>query len=129
MQVAPASSEPSLATPTATLPSALDDATIGNQPVAAGDRIIILYPSANRDAAVFDDPFRFDVTRDPNPHLAFGNGTHFCLGANLARLELTMLFETLTQRFTALEVRSAPDVEANIFARAVKSFDLGASLR
>ena len=109
--------------------TALHDTEVGGQAIAAGDRVVLLYPSANRDAAVFDDPFRFDVTRDPNPHLAFGNGTHFCLGANLARLELTMLFETLTQRFTALEVRSAPDVEANIFARAVKSFDLGASLR
>jgi cytochrome P450 len=109
--------------------TALTDTEVGGQTIAAGDRVVLLYPSANRDEAVFDEPFRFDVTRDPNPHLAFGNGTHFCLGANLARLELTMLFQTLTQRFQAPEVVSEPDVEPNIFARAVRSFDVRLPLR
>lgn len=109
--------------------TALSDTEVGGHPIAAGERVILLYPSANRDAAVFDDPFRFDVTRDPNPHLAFGNGTHFCLGANLARLELTMLFETLTQRFRAPEAVTEPDVEPNIFARAVRTFDVRLTLR
>ena len=74
------------------------DAHIGGQPVAAGDRICLVYPSANRDERVFDDPFRFDIRRDPNPQVAFGHGTHFCLGVNLARTELRMLFGALTQR-------------------------------
>ena len=65
----------------------LHDDRIGDQAVRAGDRVMLAYPSANRDEAVFDDPFRFDITRGANPHLAFGQGTHFCIGANLARLE------------------------------------------
>ncbi|MFM7062858.1 MAG: cytochrome P450, partial [Actinomycetes bacterium] len=98
--------------------------TIGDQPVQRGDRVILLYPSANRDEAVFVDPFRFDVRRSPNPHVAFGHGTHFCLGANLARYELQLLFGALTQRFRPPVVVTEPDVEANIFARAVRSFDV-----
>ena len=102
--------------------TAAQDGHIGDQPVADGDRVILLYPSANRDEAVFDDPFRFDVTRATNPHLAFGHGTHFCIGANLARFELQLLFGELTRRFRAPVVLTEPDVEANIFARAVRSF-------
>jgi cytochrome P450 family 142 subfamily A polypeptide 1 len=105
------------------------DTSIGGQEISAGDRVVLLYPSANRDEAVFDDPFRFDVTRDPNPQIAFGNGTHFCLGANLARHSLTILFTTLTQRWTNLRVVAEPDVEANIFARGVRSFRLGVDRR
>ena len=68
---------------------------------------MLAYPSANRDEDVFDEPFRFDIRRDPNPHLAFGQGTHFCVGANLARLELRLLFGALTQRWTNLRVLTA----------------------
>jgi cytochrome P450 family 142 subfamily A polypeptide 1 len=102
----------------------LSDDHIGDQPVAEGDRVLLAYPSANRDEDVFDDPFRFDIHRDPNPHLAFGQGTHFCVGANLARLELRLLFGTLTRRWTNLTVLSPPDIEPNIFAGAVRRFDL-----
>jgi cytochrome P450 family 142 subfamily A polypeptide 1 len=102
---------------------------IGDQPIAEGDRILLAYPSANRDEAVFTDPFRFDIARDPNPHLAFGNGTHFCIGANLARLELRLLFGALTQRWTNLRILSGPDLEPNIFAGAVRRFELGFDLR
>ncbi len=109
--------------------SVLTDDHIGDQPVRAGDRVMLVYPSANRDEDVFDDPFRFDITRDPNPHLAFGQGTHFCVGANLARLELRMLFASLTQRWTNLRVITPPDIEPNIFAGAVRHFDLGFDLR
>jgi cytochrome P450 len=109
--------------------TAVEDATIGEQPVVEGDWIILLYPSANRDEAVFDDPFRFDVTRRPNPHVAFGYGTHFCIGANFARFELGILFEEMTRRFTDLRPLTEPDVEPNIFARAVRSFDLGLTSR
>jgi cholest-4-en-3-one 26-monooxygenase len=109
--------------------TASHDTTVGGQAIAAGDRIMLLYPSANRDEAVFDDPFRFDVTRSPNPHLAFGNGTHFCLGATLARHLLKILFTSMTQRFTNLQAITEPDVEPNLFARAVRSFELGFEVR
>ena len=104
--------------------TALSDDVVGGQPIAAGDRIIMLYPSANRDESVFAHPFTFDIRRDPNPHLSFGFGTHLCVGANLARLVLTSVFRELSQRAMNLEVVTEPDVEANIFARAVKSFTL-----
>jgi cytochrome P450 len=100
------------------------DDRIGDQPVAEGDRVMLAYPSANRDEAVFAEPFRFDIRRDPNPHVAFGQGTHFCLGANLARLELRLLFGALTQRWTNLRALTPPDIEPNIFAGAVRRFDL-----
>ena len=103
---------------------ALTDDVVGGQPIAAGDRIIMLYPSANRDESVFDNPFTFDIHRNPNPHLSFGFGTHLCVGANLARLVLTTVFRELSGRATGLSVVSEPDVEANIFARAVRSFQI-----
>jgi cytochrome P450 family 142 subfamily A polypeptide 1 len=109
--------------------TALRDDRIGEQPVQAGDRVLLAYPSANRDEEVFEAPYRFDIRRDPNPHVAFGQGTHFCVGANLARLELRMLFERLTQRWTNLRVLEPPDIEPNIFAGAVRSFRLAFDLR
>jgi cytochrome P450 family 142 subfamily A polypeptide 1 len=105
------------------------DDRIGAQAVTAGDRVMLAYPSANRDEDVFDDPFTFDIRRDPNPHLAFGQGTHFCVGANLARLELRLLFGALTQRWTNLRIVTPPDIEPNIFAGAVRRFDLAFDVR
>ena len=104
--------------------TALVDDEVGGRPVRAGDRFVLLYPSANRDEDVFDDPFTFDIRRNPNPHLAFGFGTHLCVGANLARLVLRTVFTELSARVTGLEPVTEPDVEANIFARAVRSFTL-----
>jgi len=103
---------------------ALADDVVGGQPIAAGDRVILLYPSANRDESVFNDPFAFDIHRNPNPHLSFGFGTHLCVGANLARLVLTTMFRELSAQATGMSVVSEPDVEANIFARAVRSFQI-----
>jgi cholest-4-en-3-one 26-monooxygenase len=97
--------------------------------IEAGDRLMLVYPSANRDEDVFDDPFTFDVTRAPNSHVAFGYGTHFCLGANYARHELELLFGKLTRDWTNLRIVTEPDVEPNIFARAVRSFELGFDAR
>lgn len=108
---------------------ATTDTAVADTAIAAGDRVALIYPAANRDPAVFDRPDEFDVSRDPNPHLSFGHGTHFCLGANLARIELRLLLEALTQQVTNLRVVSEPDVEANIFARAVRSFELSWDLR
>jgi cytochrome P450 family 142 subfamily A polypeptide 1 len=103
---------------------AVTDDVVGGQAIAAGDRVVMLYPSANRDEKVFASPFSFDITRSPNPHLSFGFGTHLCVGANLARLVLETVFAEMSARISHLEPISEPDVEANIFARAVKSFHL-----
>jgi cholest-4-en-3-one 26-monooxygenase len=105
------------------------DTEVGGRPIHRGDRIIMLYPSANRDETVFDDPFTFDIRRDPNPHVAFGFGTHLCIGTHVARASLAEVFGQLSQRITDLRVVAEPDVEANIFARAVRSFELGFDLR
>jgi len=79
--------------------TATRDTEIGGQPIADGDKVVLFYPSANRDEAVFADAGVFDIRRDPNPHLAFGGGgPHFCLGSHLARLELRVLFQTLAER-------------------------------
>ena len=77
--------------------------------IAEGDRVTMWYPSANRDEAVFADPFRFDIRRSPNPHVAFGgSGAHFCLGANLARREMIILLEELFARTREIEVLGPP---------------------
>jgi cytochrome P450 family 142 subfamily A polypeptide 1 len=109
--------------------TATRDASIAGCDVRAGDRVILLYPSANRDESVFADPYTFDIRRNPNPHVAFGFGTHFCLGASLARLELRMLFQELTQRITNLRQLTEPDIEPNIFVGAVRSCRLAFDVR
>jgi len=105
------------------------DTELAGTALRAGDRVALIYPAANRDPRVFDSPDTFDISRDPNPHLAFGHGTHFCLGANLARIELRLLFEELTRRVTNVRVVQSADVEPNIFARAVRSFDVTFDVR
>lgn len=73
--------------------TATTDVTIGDQQVSAGDRVLLWYPSGNRDESVFAEPFRFDIRRSPNPHVSFGGGgVHYCLGANLARKEVEVVF-------------------------------------
>lgn len=79
------------------------DTEIRGVPIPAGDKLSVWYISANRDEDVFEDPFRFDVRRSPNEHIAFGHGHHFCLGFNLARLEIKVLFEEMTKRVTKIE--------------------------
>jgi cytochrome P450 len=71
---------------------------LGGTAIRRGDKVTLWWPSANRDETVFDDPFTFDITRDPNPHLTFGFRSHFCLGANLARLEIRCLLDELLDR-------------------------------
>lgn len=81
--------------------TATRDAELRGQKIRAGDRMLLLYPSGNRDEAVFRDPFAFDIERTPNDHVAFGGfGRHHCLGAQLARLELRVLFEELLARWS-----------------------------
>ncbi len=83
------------------------DVEVRGQKLREGDRVLLLYPSGNRDERVFRDPFRFDVERSPNEHVAFGGtGAHFCLGAPLARLELRVMFEELMRRLPDIELAS-----------------------
>jgi cytochrome P450 family 142 subfamily A polypeptide 1 len=84
--------------------TATRDAEVGGQKILEGDKLMLMYPSANRDEQIFEDPDTFDVTRDPNEHIAFGFGAHFCLGASLARLELRVMFEELCARMPQLEL-------------------------
>ena len=101
--------------------NATRDVELGGQTIKAGDKISLWYISANRDESVFDEPFRFDITRDPNPHIAFGGGgPHFCLGAQLARLEIRLLFEELARRVPRLEALGEPDRLRSNFIGGIK---------
>jgi cytochrome P450 len=85
------------------------DTEVRRTAIAKGERVTMWYPSANRDSDAFVDPFRFDIHRSPNPHLAFGGGgVHFCLGASLARREVTTLIEVLLERTRHIELTGAP---------------------
>lgn len=84
------------------------DTEIGGTPIKAGDKVAMYYTSANRDEAVFDEPQAFDIRRHPNPHLSFGMGVHFCLGAHLARLEGRVFFEELLSAFGHIELDGEP---------------------
>jgi cytochrome P450 len=79
------------------------DTVLHGQKIREGDLLALFYPSANRDEEVFEQPFAFDLTRNPNPHVAFGIGEHYCLGANLARMELQIMFRQLSERLDAVE--------------------------
>jgi cholest-4-en-3-one 26-monooxygenase len=86
------------------------DTEIAGVPVSEGEKVTLWYASANRDAAVFEDPFRFDIRRAKNEHVAFGGGgPHFCLGAHLARREITILFEELLKRTAEIERAGEPE--------------------
>jgi len=101
--------------------NARKDVTLSGQTIRAGEKISLWYISGNRDEAIFDDPFRFDITRDPNPHIAFGGGgPHFCLGAQLARLEIRLLFEELARRVPRLEQLGEPDRLRSNFIGGIK---------
>jgi cytochrome P450 len=88
--------------------TALVDAEVGGVPLPAGDRVALLFGSANRDPEVFREPERLDVARSPNPHLGFGAGIHFCLGAPLARIELQEQLGALVRLAPSLELAEEP---------------------
>lgn len=106
--------------------AATRDTTLHGQPITAGQQVLLMYGSANRDPAVFDDPDVFDVTRKPGGHIAFGLGTHFCLGAALARLELRIFFEEWVRRVgdAAWADDAGPRIMQNAFVRGVSSFPI-----
>ncbi len=79
------------------------DVELGGRRIRAGEKVTLWWASANRDEEVFDDPFRFDVARRPNPHLAFGHGSHFCLGSTLARLEIRLVLTAVLERCSGMD--------------------------
>jgi cholest-4-en-3-one 26-monooxygenase len=99
---------------------ATKDVEIGGQEIKEGDEVTLWYTSANRDEAVFENPQTFDVGRSPNEHIAFGKGEHFCLGANLARLELVVMFEELLKRIPDMELAGQPERLRSNFIRGIK---------
>ena len=101
--------------------TATADTTIGGQPIRAGEKVIMWYCSANRDETVFDAPDRFDVGRTPNDHVGYGGpGPHFCLGAQLARREITVMFRELFRRLPDLEVTGEPAYLSSNFINGIK---------
>ncbi len=108
--------------------TAARDTTVWGVPIAAGDSLLLSYVSGNRDEDAFDDPFRFDVGRDPNKHLAFGYGVHFCMGAALARMEVNSFFSELLPRLKSIELTGDPELVATTFVGGLKHLPVGYSL-
>jgi cytochrome P450 len=93
---------------------------IRGQKVRSGESVLMWYPSANRDEDVFNDPYRFDITRSPNDHLAFGYHEHFCLGAGFARKEIRVMFEELFARYPRIELNGKPERLRSNFINGIK---------
>jgi cytochrome P450 len=101
--------------------TATHDVVVGGQEIKAGEKVVMFYNSANRDERAFPDPYRFDVTRTPNEHVGFGaGGPHFCLGANLARREIKVMFEELFRRLPDIEISGEPDMLQSSFIHGIK---------
>ncbi|MCW2687730.1 MAG: cytochrome [Mycobacterium sp.] len=109
--------------------TATEDTVVRGVPIAAGESVYLAYVSGNRDEEVFDDPFRFDVGRSPNKHLAFGYGVHFCLGAALARMEINSLFTELMPRVESIELAGEPEHSATTFVGGLKHLPIRYSLK
>jgi len=109
--------------------TATADTTVRGVPIAKGEAVYLSYVSANRDEDVFADPFRFDVGRDPNKHLAFGYGVHFCLGAALARMEVNSFFTELLPRLKSIELNGNPELIATTFVGGLKHLPIRYELR
>ncbi len=100
--------------------TATEDTEIRGQKIKAGESVCLFYPSANRDEEVFAEPFKFDISREPNPQVAFGIGEHFCLGANLARLELKVIFQQLVERLDHAELAGTVERLRSSFVGGIK---------
>lgn len=109
--------------------TATADTVVRGTPIAKGESVYLAYVSGNRDEDVFEDPHRFDVGRDPNKHLAFGYGVHFCLGAALARMEMNSLFTELLSRLDSIELAGTPELSATTFVGGLKHLPIRYSLR
>jgi cytochrome P450 len=104
--------------------TAIEDTPVGDITVEQGQKIAALLGAANRDPAVFDAPDRFDITRAENPHLGFGAGIHFCVGAPLARVELQTSLATLLRRFPRLALHETPRRRPEFVIRGVEALNV-----
>ena len=109
--------------------TATEDYELGGAAIRAGEAVLLSYPSANRDERVFAEPFRFDVGRSPNRHLAFGHGPHHCLGAPLARLEIAAFFAELLPRLDEVRLAGQPRHIATTFSGGLKNLPIRYRLR
>nr|WP_199256648.1 cytochrome P450 [Mycolicibacterium mengxianglii] len=109
--------------------TAQQDYDIRGVRISAGESVLLSYVSGNRDEEVFDEPFRFDIGRDPNKHIAFGYGVHFCLGAALARMEVNSFFAELLPRLESVELAGVPQHVATTFVGGLKHLPIRYSLR
>jgi cytochrome P450 len=109
--------------------TATDDCDLGGQRIRAGDKVVVSFASANRDEAVFTDANRFDIRRHPNPHLVFGHGPHFCLGAHLARTQMGALLREVLARTSVLSYAGQPSYLRSNFQRGVKQLPIAWSAR
>jgi cytochrome P450 len=104
--------------------TATSECELGGQRIGEGDKVVVSFTSANRDDAVFAGPGRFDIRRQPNPHLVFGHGPHFCLGAHLARIQMRALFDEVLARTSSLGYAGQPSYLRSNFQRGVKSLPI-----
>ncbi|TDL10356.1 cytochrome P450 [Mycolicibacterium obuense] len=109
--------------------TAAEDTTVRGVPIAQGESVYLAYVSGNRDEEIFDEPFRFDIARDPNRHVSFGYGVHFCLGAALARMEMNSLFTELVPRLESIELAGEPELAATTFVGGLKHLPIRYSVR
>jgi cytochrome P450 len=105
------------------------DAEVGGTTIKQGQSVLLSYPSANRDEDVFDSPFQFDISRNPNKHLAFGFGVHYCLGALLARMEIRALLNELVPRLDSIELNGEPSFMKTLFVGGLKHLPVSYTLR
>ena len=104
--------------------TAARDTELSGARIKAGDKVVVSFLSANHDERVFDKPMAFDIYRDPNDHLSFGYGPHFCLGAQLAVAQMRAIFGELTRRFETVEAIDRPRYLRSNFQRGVKSLPI-----
>jgi cytochrome P450 len=109
--------------------TAIADTSLGGREIRAGDWLMLCYPSGNRDEDVFEAPFEFRPDRSPNPHLSFGHGAHKCLGMHLARLEMSIFWNTLLQCLATVELAGAPVRSQSSFISGLKSLPIRFTLR
>jgi cytochrome P450 len=100
--------------------TAVVDTELGGQEIRAGDKVVVYFPSANRDELVFDEPDRFDIGRSPNPHIGFGHGPHFCIGAHLARTQMRAMFGAVLDKLGEVQLAGEPVRLRSNFQNGVK---------
>lgn len=109
--------------------TACQDTVVSGVPISAGEAVLLSYPSANRDEGVFDNPYSFDVGRNPNRHLGFGHGVHFCLGAALARMEIKSFFRQLVPRILSIDFDGSSEYAATVFVGGLKHLPIRYSMK